>query len=422
MKTRWLLAAAIPMVMMVTPASPQQMAPDMASAPPGQMAMQDSPDHSGHAAHAGGHHGGEMAGPRDELGSSAVFDARGVMWNVAKQGQHVVVRQSSDTGRTWSPPVSVNATAEPIGADGDARPKLAFGANGEIYVTWTRPLSKPYTGLIRFSRSMDGGKTFSVPVTVHTDRQEITHRFDALAVNAKGQIFIAWVDKRDGEIARTKHEPYAGAAIYFTVSDDRGASFKGDFKLADHTCECCRIALLPTDDGSVLTLWRHVFAPNIRDHAIARMHADGTVDGFRRATYDNWAIDACPHHGPSLAADAKGQLHAVWFDLGPEHPGAVYGRLREGGVDGLRKVGGEGAEHPDLAILGERIAVVWKEFDGQKSQLRAMLSADNGHTWREMTLGSTAGASDQPRLLTRDSGFYVYWNTRQQPFSVTPLS
>jgi len=363
-----------------------------------------------------------MAGPRSELGSSAAFDAQGALWSVAKQGEHVIIRRSADLGRTWSAPRFVNAAVEPIGADGDARPKLAFGTAGEVYVTWTQPLTKPYTGLIRFARSVDGGKTFSAPVTVHADRQEITHRFDALAVNSKGQIFVAWVDKRDGEIAKEKREAYAGAAVYFTVSDDKGATFKGDFKLADHTCECCRIALLPTDDGSVVTLWRHVFAPNVRDHALARIHADGSVDGFRRATFDNWAVDACPHHGPSLAADAKGQLHAVWFDLGPEHPGAVYGRLRDGGIDGMRKVGGEGAEHPDLAIIGDRVAVVWKEFDGQKSQLRAMLSADDGTTWREMTIGSTAGASDQPRVLAHKGRFYVFWNTRQQPFSVTPLS
>src|SRR4051812_29302409 len=246
-KTRWFLAAAMLIAAAMAPAPAQNMGPDMAPdmrpgiAPdmrrdmaadtaPGlaQNMAQNHAEHAAQAGHAGhaGHAGGEMGGPRDELGSSAVFDARGVLWTAAKQGQHVIVRRSTDTGRTWSAPVPVNTAAEPIGADGDARPKLAFGSSDEIYVTWTRPLSKPYTGLIRFSRSTDGGKTFSAPVTVHVDRQEITHRFDSIAVNAKGQIFIAWVDKRDGELAKAKREPYSGAAIYFTVSDDRGASFK----------------------------------------------------------------------------------------------------------------------------------------------------------------------------------------------------
>jgi hypothetical protein len=309
-----------------------------------------------------------------------------------------------------------------VGADGDARPKIAFGQNGAIYVTWTQPLSKPYTGFIRFARSLDGGKTFSAPLTVHADRQEITHRFDAIAVNRQGQIFVAWVDKRDGEAIKAQGGTYRGAALYFAVSDDRGASFRGDYKLADNSCECCRIALVPRNDGSVFAFWRHVFEPNLRDHALARIYPDGHSDGLRRATFDNWAIDACPHHGPSLAADAAGRLHAVWFNLGPEHPGSVYGRLGNGGVDGLRRIGGERAEHPDLAIVGERIAVVWKEFDGEQSQLRGMLSQDGGKNWREVSLAATSGASDQPRLLVNKGKFFVFWNTRSNPLLVVPLS
>jgi hypothetical protein len=264
--------------------------------------------------------------------------------------------------------------------------------------------------------------TFSTPLTVHADRQEITHRFDAIAVNRQGQIFVAWVDKRDGEAIKAKGGEYRGAALYFAVSDDHGASFRGDFKLADNSCECCRIALLPRNDGSVIAFWRHVFEPNLRDHAIATIYSDGHVDGLRRATFDNWAIDACPHHGPSLAADAHAQLHAVWFNLGPEHPGSVYGRLSNDGVKDLRRIGGERAEHPDMAIIGGRVALVWKEFDGEKSQLRGMLSNDDGKTWREISLAATAGASDQPRLLVTNGKFFVFWNTRSNPFLVVLLS
>jgi len=202
---------------------------------------------------------------------------------------------------------------------------------------------------------------------------------------------------------------YRGAAVYFAVSSDRGESFRGDFKLADHSCECCRIALLPGADGSVMAMWRHVFAPNIRDHAIGRMYANGRVEKERRATFDDWRSDACPHHGPSLAADSAGRLHAVWFSPAPAREGVFYGRLLEGAVEGRRRVGGDTAEHADLATAGQRIAIAWKEFDGKRAQLRAMLSDDGGEHWRELELASTAGASDQPRVLARGDRFYVFW-------------
>jgi len=359
--------------------------------------------------------------PRGELGASAAFDGAGTLWAVYKDGEYVTVRRSQDQGRSWAAPVRVNAQPEPVGADGDARPKIALGPAGELFVTWTRPLSKPYTGNIRFSRSLDGGKSFSPPVTVHTDRREITHRFDSLAVARDGRLFLAWIDKRDQEDLKPSGRQYRGAAVYFAVSDDRGASFRGDFKLADNSCECCRIALLPLADGSVLALWRHVFEPNVRDHALARMSAGGRALDFRRATFDDWRIDACPHHGPSLAADPAGRLHAVWFSGSAKASGAFYGRLVPGAVEGQRRIGGAAAEHPDLAADGARIAIVWKEFDGKQSLLKAMVSEDSGGRWSERQVAATTGASDQPRVLASAGRFYVFWNTRLEPLAVFAL-
>jgi hypothetical protein len=356
--------------------------------------------------------------PKSELGAYAAFDAQGALWAVTAEGGHVLVQRSADAGASWDKPQRVNGEAEAIGTGGDSRPKIATGTGGELYVTWTKPLAKLYSGDIRFARSLDGARSFSPPITVHTDRQEITHRFDALAVNRDGRVFLAWIDKRDMVL---RGKDYRGAAVYYAVSEDRGASFRGDYKVADHSCECCRIALLPRPDGSVLALWRHVFEPNVRDHALARLLPDGRVAEFRRATFDDWRIDACPHHGPSLAADGAGELHAVWFSQAPKASGVFYGRLREGGVEGQRRIGAASAEHADLAVLDRRVAIAWKEFDGQRSVLKAMLSADSGRSWSERELMATAGASEQPRVLTRGGDFYVFWHTRNEPLSVRVL-
>ncbi len=359
---------------------------------------------------------------RPDLGATAAFDAQGVLWAAHKDGGYIAVSRSDDAGRSWAGPVRVNAVIEPTDMGADSRPKIAVGAGGELYVTWTRPLGKPFTGEIRFARSLDGGRSFSTPVTVHSDRQEITHRFDAIAVNDKGQLFVAWIDKRDGvAAAKAKGPAYQGAAVYYAVSDDKGASFRGDYKLAEHSCECCRIALRTQDDGSVLAMWRHVFTPNIRDHALARLTPDGKPGVARRVTFDDWRVDVCPHHGPSLDMDAAGRLHAVWFTQAPKHSGIFYGRLRDGAVDAQRRVGGETAEHADLAVSGNRVAVAWKEFDGERSRLRAMISDDGGDSWRERELATTAEASDHPRVLLRGGAFQVFWNTRREPLLTVAL-
>jgi hypothetical protein len=35
-------------------------------------------------------------------------------------------------------------------------------------------------------------------------------------------------------------------------------------------------------DGAPLFMWRHVFEPNERDHALARLKPDGTVESVQR--------------------------------------------------------------------------------------------------------------------------------------------
>lgn len=355
------------------------------------------------------------------LGASARFADDGTLWAVSKQANHPVIQRSDDRGQTWSAPVAVAGDAEMVAADGDSHPKIALGPDAALYVTWTRPLSKPFTGEVRFARSLDGGKHWSKAISVHADRQEITHRFDALAVDRQGHIFVAWIDKRDQELARAAGRKYRGAAVYFAVSEDGGRSFRGDYKVAQHSCECCRIALAVLPEGGVLAMWRHVFAPNVRDHAVAILNSDGSVGPMRRATFDQWAIDACPHHGPSLAVAANGTVHAVWFNLGPENPGISYGRLRDGTVQGQRKVGDDSAEHADLAVSGDRVAIAWKHFDGKRTWLDAMRSDDAGLTWHSLQLASSTGQSDQPRLLVHDGRFHVFWNTREQPLRVLEL-
>jgi hypothetical protein len=369
--------------------------------------------HDGHMAH-----GSEKAA-KAELGTSAAFDAQGRLWIASREaatgGQYVVLQMSADMGKTWSAPQRIQREPEPVSAEGENRPKIAFGKRGELYVTYTKPLAKPYTGEIRFARSTDGGKTFAAPVTVHANRDVITHRFDSLIVDRDGRVYVAWIDKRDVEAAAARKKKYAGAALYYAVSDDGGASFKGDYKIADHSCECCRIALALNPQGRPVAMWRQIFAPNARDHALAELTPDGKLPAFSRVTFDDWRIDACPHHGPSLAFAADGTRHQVWFNVKGDEGGVFYTAADTTGKPGpILRLGSAQAEHADVAVQGEHVVLAWKQFDGKSTAILAKLSGDGGHHWRDAELARTEGASDQPRLLNGPSGIVLVWRTANE--------
>ena len=360
-----------------------------------------------------------------ELGASAAADPQGNLWVVTKEssldGQFITLRMSADLGKTWTVPKRVQQAPEPIAADGENRPKLAFGPSGALYITYTKPLSRPYTGEIRFIRSLDYGRTFSAPVTVHADKEVITHRFESLIVDRLGRIYIVWIDKRDVETAAARGQKYQGAALYYAVSSDAGASFRGDYKIADHSCECCRIALALRTDGVPVALWRHVFEPNIRDHAFVPLPLDGKPPALTRATFDDWRIDACPHHGPGLAYSDDGKRHQVWFNMKNNEGGIFYSSTDLRGAVATTRLGSAQAEHPDVITNGKQIAVVWKQFDGKRTAIIAYASNDGGETWRQREIAHTQMVSDQPHLVNAGPVILLLWNTQDDGVRVIPV-
>lgn len=353
-----------------------------------------------------------------QLAVSATFDAGGRLWLARAAGRQVTVAHSDDLGATFSTPVGVTTSPELVAADGENRPKVAV-AGGRVYVSWTQPLPQPFSGHIRFAVSGDGGRSFSAPITVNSDPTPTSHRFDALLADDAGRVTLVWLDKRDGIAAEKARGSYKGAAVYLAQSSNGGESFAPNRKLADHSCECCRIGLAADLDGTPVAFWRHVFDGGIRDFALARLD-----EAPRRASEDGWRIDACPHHGGDIAVDARGGRHLVWFTGAEGKAGLYYRRMGGAHATVPMAFGDPDAQpgHPAVLALGERVLVAWREFDGKQNRIRTMVSFDRGASWSApATRATSAGAADYPLLLAGRGQAWLAWNTADEGFRLLPL-
>lgn len=360
---------------------------------------------------------------RPQLATGAAIAPDGRLWVVGINAQAQLFVQSTplDGALKWSEADILNTGADPIAADGESRPKIAFGPHGWALISYTMPLAKPYTGFIRMLRSSDGGQTFSAPFTVHQDRQEITHRFESVAFDAQGVLHTLWVDKRD-QPPKGSAQKYAGAAIYRNESKDGGQTFGPDTKVADHSCECCRIGLAFNPQGQLQATWRHVFEGSIRDHAFASVGAP--ANRITRSTRDDWQINACPHHGPGLASHAGGAqpgYHTVWFGIrkvaGQDQAAVRYARLNAQGEplpETLRVLPDARAEHADVMADGQNVALVWRSSEGAQTTLKAWLSTDGGQNFTLKTLGQATGYNDHPRLAQSGARMVVVWRNTQE--------
>lgn len=101
--------------------------------------------------------------------------------------------------------------------------------SGNLYVVWTangiNELKTVGTD-IYFSKSENGGVTWSAPIVLNNDKiADVDQFFPSIAVNAQGILVITWYDRReDLDNEQTKY--------YMTVSKDGGDSFESDFAVS----------------------------------------------------------------------------------------------------------------------------------------------------------------------------------------------
>ena len=360
--------------------------------------------------------------------TSAHLDQKGILWVAWYSSGHVYVSRSSDKGQTFKPAVIVNRSPELVFAKGENRPKLAFGNKGEIYVSWTKKLTeKRFSGHIRFSRSVDSGQHFSDPITVNDHLEVTSHRFDSIAVNKKGDIYIAWLDKRDLLAAKKAGKKYNGSALYYALSTDSGKSFLKNKKIADTSCECCRTAIAIDTDQLPVIVWRHIFGDNIRDHGIVKFSQRNQAGKMKRLSYDKWHIEGCPHHGPSISIADDGIYHTTWFNNAPERHGLFYANSKDktATFSAAMNFGNydKSAAHPHVLSRGKHVYIVWKEFGGKQSSLYLKQSNDSGKSWSSPNiLAMTSASSDHPFVISDGKDVYASWHRIGEKYQLFKIS
>lgn len=351
--------------------------------------------------------------------AAPVFADDGALWLAWAQGGHVWVGRSGDLGQTLTA-VRVNETPQPIDDNGENRPKLAVQGT-TVAVTYT--VKKPggsYAGEVLVSRSTDGGLHFSPPHSLSDETKSVSQRFDAIALSPSGRLYAAWIDKRRSDSGAV------AAALALAWSDDGGAHVSPSRIAADHSCECCRLAMALDSRGLPVIAWRHVFTPNIRDHAILSFIDADTPGGLQRVSDDDWAVDACPHHGPALAIGGGDVRHMAWFTQGKRRRGLFYAHAQpDGAFSPPLAVGNprQAPGHPAILAVGHAVVLAWKEFSGTAGEIHVMTSPDDGASWSEpRRVATSAGASDHPLLVRRGDTAFLSWLTAREGYRLLPVT
>jgi hypothetical protein len=350
---------------------------------------------------------------------SSTFDKQGRLWRVVPEKNHVYVDSSIDLGKTFSEPVIVNQEPQRIKVSGENLPNIVVDQAGRIYVIYAAEGEQPVT--VYSSLSVDKGQSFSTPKPI-SDKAIEANSFQArMLLSPKNQIYVFWHDERDRSDWRQ-----LGNAIYSTVIDDHNLPHSNIYKVSDRLCECCHIAAAFDNQDQPILLARFIYPDNSRDHGLIETSMDGRESTTKRATFDQWRIEACPEHGPSLAIASDNRFHITWFTQGSVRQGIFYAYSADYGnhFSAPLQLGAPGklASHPDVITDNQRVILVWLEFNGEKTELLSMQSKNGGQSWQApKTLAATNSANNYPYLLKSDAGIFVSWNSLNEGYRLLTI-
>ena len=227
-----------------------------------------------------------------------------IIFSGGSHGGDILFAMSHDGGRSFSAPMNLSRS---IGGDGKGRINkdvwhngsfdLAAGRSGQVYVAWTE-----YDGPLWFSRSSDGGETFSQPARLAGDGRGSPARAPSLALGADGAIYLAW----------TVGENHA-ADIHLAKSIDGGRSFSAPRTIAPSSnySDAPKLAL---DGAGVLHL---VYAESSGGPFAAYhvRHASST-DGGRSFSPPRSISTPLPSGArsaafPAIGTDGRGRLYVL---------------------------------------------------------------------------------------------------------------
>jgi hypothetical protein len=207
----------------------------------------------------------------------------------------------------------------------DDKPWIAVDScSGTVYVAWTHFTDSRANSQIYFSRSKDGGKTWSPAIKISKVDNKVGRSGAQVGAGCGGAVYVLWTETNnlaaEGELFNSR--------LFLALSDDLGATFAAGkpitkrFNAVFGTLPGARYKVSPfpalavnPKDGSIAVVFSaaknaEVTKPNTQVNFILSTNK-GELFNEPQIINDD---ETGEHFFPALTADADGVYHACWFD------------------------------------------------------------------------------------------------------------
>lgn len=242
--------------------------------------------------------------PQHPQQPQVVIDARGTIHvtfgtRVSPDEGHVSYSRSEDGGKTFSHPVLVG-TAAKLALGMRRGPRIAVSGNAVCISAIGHK-----DGNIRLFRSTDQGKTWEEPVTINDEARSAGEGLHSMAASSKGELTCVWLDHRNKQ-----------SEVFASTSTDGGKTWSKNvmaYQSPDGSvCPCCHPSVTYSPDGKIHLLWRNDLGGNRDMYHAASIDKGQTFTKAQKLGTNSWPLDRCPMDGGSISIGATGQPATVW--------------------------------------------------------------------------------------------------------------
>src|SRR5229473_2662472 len=317
-----------------------------------------------------------------------------VVWeDDTNTNSNILFSRSTDGGATFSPPKGVSNSA-----GFSFNPRVAVDTGGTINVVWQDSPDFFRTSNVFFSRSSDAGNTFSTPMNLSGTSSSAFYSTPQIAVHNAGNISIVW-ESDTGNLA-----------IWFSGSSDGGATFSAPTMLSTNTGGSIDSQIAVDKNGNINVVWEDDLAGH-SDISFSRSADNGATFSPPMNLSNPLGNSLANSNSPRLALDLLGNIDVVWANDSPGNFDIFISRSTDGGVNfsGPKNISRSStfSSNPFIAVdAGGNINLVWADINPAdlNTDIFFARSSDGGATFSTaQNVSHSSGFSSNP-WLTVDAG------------------
>jgi len=246
----------------------------------------------------------EGTSPNHPQQPQLMVDESGVVHVAFGVNNNVKYSRSEDGGKKFTAPVTL-PTVDVMSLGMRRGPRVAVSGRTVCISVIGGKQGKGRDGDVLVFRSNDNGQTWQGPVAANDKADSAREGLHGMASGPKGELCCVWLDLRDDK-----------TEVYSSISRDAGETWSENVLAyrspGGSVCECCHPSVTISTDGKIHVLFRNSL------HGKRDMYLTTSSDGgksFGKADKlgtGSWTFDHCPMDGGSLTVLKDKDVATIW--------------------------------------------------------------------------------------------------------------